>query len=554
MAISPVIETMQMLLSNGEDIARAWVILLPSTVVYLFIFLIVNEKWLIPNWLLKGKFSGYIIVATGVAGMASFFISVIETMMKSHLDLPGHFSTASPGWLFADAASNVIFAVPMLVSFALIKLYGKWKEDMKQERRMAENLEQYMTTVRDCLNLKFIFSGLKEILDAIPTNADLASERIDSLSEYLRGQLSGMPAPPILPPTRHDSSLFSGASTFLVSGKFTWLRHALYIMGLLLVSFMAYRNEYETDFREGVIMSAMLFIYLIAITYAAIFLFRKYQRHKNMGKFVRSIAILCIVAISPTILSLPLVLKELPTEGGVLGTWLEFSAVMSGVICISLYIFGISALLLFQDWIKVQRHITLLHTETLRQEYLFLRKQINPHFLFNVLNNIEISVYDNPAFASELLYNLVRLLEYQFNESKRDETTVNDEVNFLKSYLTLEQSRRDHFEYEIVMDSGAGNVKIPTLLFIPIIENAAKYSCRHGHHINVKVLFSVNDRWLRFECHNPYDTDKVNKMTHHGIGLENTRRRLELIYDGKAKISTTQSGNIFSIELNIPLK
>lgn len=554
MAVSPGPETLRELTQEGRSISNAWLMFFPSTFYYLVAVVVVNDCWLVPKFLLKNKFSVYFLYASLLSFIASFLSSLSECALKMHFGFPNRIQVDSPVWIIEDSFANAFFLVLILVGLALIKLYDKWKKDLEEERIMSESLEKYLGSVRDLLNPATIFAAMERISMSIFENRDRAVVLIDDLSAYLRKQLSELSAPPVIKETIYDKSLFSATTTFLVSRRYGTLRYFIFLLIISFVSYSAFAHERAGAPIDSVVNSVVLFAFLTIVSIIVMFwLFRRYERRQDVMKYIRSISIFLAIIIAPIFFSLSLVFNK-ADENGLLPPLLEAFVFLAGIICICLYVFGLSALLFFQNWIKVQRHITVLHNETIRQEYLFLRRQINPHFLFNVLNNIEISIFDDPDLASELLRNLIRLLEYQFEDSKRDKTILRNEVEFLESYLSLEQSRRDNFSFIIDMESAAAEIEIPTLLFIPIVENAAKYSIRSEIKTNVRISFKIIGKYLKFECENPYDLEKVKSMSHNGIGLENTRRRLELIYDGKARFATSQSENLYNIEVIIPIE
>lgn len=554
MAVSPGPETLKELTQEGRSISNAWLMFFPSTFYYLVAVVVVNNYWLVPKFLLKNKFSTYFLYASLLSFVASFLSSLSECALKIHFEFPNRIQVDSPIWIIEDSLANAFFLVLILVGLALIKLYDKWKKDLEQERIMSESLEKYLGSVRDHLNPATIFAAMERISMSIFDDRDRAVVLIDDLSAYLRKQLSELSAHPVIKETIYDKSLFSSTTTFLVSRRYGVLRYFIFLLIISFVSYSAFAHEHAGAPIDSAVNSVVLFAFLTIVSIIVMFwLFRRYEHRQDVGKYIRSISIFLAIIIAPILFSLLLVFNK-ADENGLLSPLLETFVFIAGIIGICLYVFGLSALLFFQNWIKVQRHITVLHNETIRQEYLFLRRQINPHFLFNVLNNIEISIFDDPHLASELLRNLIRLLEYQFEDSKRDNTILRNEVEFLKSYLSLEQSRRENFSYIIEVESYADEIVIPTLLFIPIVENAAKYSIRSEIKTNVRISFKIIGKYLKFECENPYDLEKVKSMSHHGIGLENTRQRLELIYDVKARFATSQSETLYNIEVIIPIE
>lgn len=120
--------------------------------------------------------------------------------------------------------------------------------------------------------------------------------------------------------------------------------------------------------------------------------------------------------------------------------------------------------------------MVLLNAESLRQEYAYLRKQINPHFLFNVLNNASILAFEDSEDAIRMFESLKHMLEYQFAETGKTDMTLEREMDFLDTYLSLEASRIDSLEYELSAQGDIKDVMIPTMIYITFVENAVKYS------------------------------------------------------------------------------
>lgn len=126
---------------------------------------------------------------------------------------------------------------------------------------------------------------------------------------------------------------------------------------------------------------------------------------------------------------------------------------------------------------------------TKQAELQQLKKQINPHFLFNMLNNANILVKDAPDEASQILEKLDNLLRYQLNDSTRREVFLTADIQFLTSFLELEKVRRDHFEYTIFQEGNMENICIPPLLFIPFVENAVKHNLDSRQFILCSLVF-----------------------------------------------------------------
>lgn len=554
LAISPGVTVMQRLLADGDDPGRGWIMFLPSTAIYLIGLYFINNRILVPRILLSKGLGRYFGVSALVTLMLTLAVVYIERGVTLLFDLPCPVDAGSPGWLMAEAVSNALFVFPLMVGFALLNLYNKLRDDMDREQQIAWRLEEYIAVVREDLNPHSIIVSLKEIANLIATDPDGAAERIVDLSERLRSILAELAPPPVIKVEETDRYVFSRATAFVADKRWRITRHLLMLTVLLFVSLMASGKDFLTDPAAALLQSAMLFIYLSGITYLTLLLFRRQMRRNNLNGFFLREWMLTVVAVSPVLLAIPVIFIETVAKSGLTAALLEIPALGAGMAVIAAYLWGFSALLLFQNWIRVHRRITVLRAETVRQQYLFLRKQINPHFLFNVLNNIDICIADDPRLATALLHDLTTLLQFQFREMHHEYLTLKSEMEFLRSYLSLEQSRRTGFTYRLAVDCDAAEVSIPSLLLIPVIENAVKYSCSRPGYNNVLGRFTLTGGMLRCECVNPYDPAAVSRLPHHGIGLSNLRHRLELLYEGRARLTVSQTDQIYSLTLIIPVK
>lgn len=228
-----------------------------------------------------------------------------------------------------------------------------------------------------------------------------------------------------------------------------------------------------------------------------------------------------------------------PTENGGSGLMLAvLVGITSSIFGTSLLIAGVSAFMLFRYWTMNNQRISDLKSETLQSELSFLKSQINPHFLFNMLNNANIMVDEDPEMASQILTKLDGMLRYQINDSTRDKVDLEEDISFLTSFLDLEKTRRDHFEYTVRKEGDLNNVQVPPLLFIPFVENAVKHNPDNNNLSYVYLYFEVKNNQLIFRCENSKPVKPVQQKVG-GLGLANIKRRLDLLY-----------GNNYSLELN----
>jgi len=227
-------------------------------------------------------------------------------------------------------------------------------------------------------------------------------------------------------------------------------------------------------------------------------------------------------------------------------------AIISSTLSMSLLLAGISAFLLFRYWIRNNQRINELESSTLQSEIKFLKSQINPHFLFNMLNNANIMVHEDPEVASYILVKLDDLLRYQINDSTKESVDLNADILFLTDFLELEKTRRDHFEYSITKNGDIDNVQIPPLLFIPFVENAVKHNSDSEKKSYVNIHFELENNILSFVCENSKPLNPVRREKG-GIGLSNIRRRLDLLFGKNYLLELKDEETLYTVNLRLEL-
>lgn len=205
------------------------------------------------------------------------------------------------------------------------------------------------------------------------------------------------------------------------------------------------------------------------------------------------------------------------------------------------------------DWFRNMRIQRELENQNLTSELAFLKSQINPHFLFNTLNNIHTLAYKKADTAPEAVMKLSDLMRYMIYESDIDRVPLEKEINHLKNFVDLQELRFRTQGIAEVRVSGAVSEKcIAPLLLLPFVENAFK----HGYGIDrpeaITIQIRVDDH-IYFSIQNPVPPAGafVQKDKMGGIGLENIKRRLALIYPDQYTLQVHQSSSDFKAELTI---
>lgn len=183
-----------------------------------------------------------------------------------------------------------------------------------------------------------------------------------------------------------------------------------------------------------------------------------------------------------------------------------------------------------------------LEKDKVSSELSFLKSQINPHFFFNILNSIyALTTPDNPA-ARDAVYNLSHLMRYVLYDTKNNLTSLNKEVAFVEDYLKLMELRITN-NVQVIFDKPAllKDMDVAPMLFLPFIENAYKHGISSLHPSYIYIGITQQPGALQIEVRNSlFNTQPLDKEESNGIGLVNTRRRLDLIYPGKYSLVTKE--------------
>ncbi len=229
-------------------------------------------------------------------------------------------------------------------------------------------------------------------------------------------------------------------------------------------------------------------------------------------------------------------------------------SIASSFFAIILFLGGISALLLFRQWLNENIRAKELEAATLQTELMFLKSQINPHFLFNMLNNANILVDEDPEMASHILLKLDELISYQMKEATRDKVYLMDDIGFLGDFLELEKTRRDHFDYTITyIEEDVKKAEVASLLFIPFVENAVKHNTDSEGLSYVRVSFTIEKDKLKFTCVNSIPQKETGQKKNGGLGLANIKRRLELLYKDHYKLEQIKTDKTYTVNLELKL-
>jgi sensor histidine kinase YesM len=208
---------------------------------------------------------------------------------------------------------------------------------------------------------------------------------------------------------------------------------------------------------------------------------------------------------------------------------------------------------LLKYWYQNQQLKAELEDKNKTSELALLRSQLNPHFLFNTLNNIDSLIITNPEKASDAIIKLSDIMRFMLYDTTTDEVPLDKEVNYLKSYISLQGMRMKGSDFvSVTLEGNCHGKTIAPMLFIPFVENAFKHGQKNVKSPGIEIKLSCLLDSINFEVINCVDESRqMNKDETSGIGLINTKRRLELLYPDKHELNITRENGYYRSNLRI---
>lgn len=206
----------------------------------------------------------------------------------------------------------------------------------------------------------------------------------------------------------------------------------------------------------------------------------------------------------------------------------------------------------FITWFNEIKLKELLKEKNHEMEMALIKSKLDPHLLFNTINNIDTLILKNPIEASTYLNKLSEIMRFMLYETKADKILLSKEIEYIEKYIALQKIRTANENYAHFSVTGSiSNKEIAPMIFIPFIENAFK----HANNKKLKNAISINiiikDESLQLICENKFDSKLTVAKTYGGIGNELIQKRLNLIYAGKHTLEMHKTNDLYSVNLTV---
>ncbi|RQO31486.1 hypothetical protein DBR32_05870 [Taibaiella sp. KBW10] len=232
-------------------------------------------------------------------------------------------------------------------------------------------------------------------------------------------------------------------------------------------------------------------------------------------------------------------------------SWINYYLSVLPSVLIVLFIFSIG--FLTQQYFRIKKRAALIEKRQIASELSLLKSQINPHFLFNVLNSIYALSLKKSDSTPEIVLKLSEILRYMLYETQQEKVALEKEIDMIESYVGIEKIRIGNLQQiSLELKGDFSTAVIAPVLLIPFVENTIKHGLDSmSEHAFVEISIEINNGILVFHAKNNFKRSGIKKAG--GIGLENVRKRLELLYPQKHTLRIKEENAIFTVSLNVNL-
>jgi len=351
-----------------------------------------------------------------------------------------------------------------------------------------------------------------------------------------------------------------------VRKSFIFLLHigfwACYLLSILIILTVAYRNN-DINERELRIVNALKNLFFFAFFPSFIsfnlFYFYLFPKYIQQKRFFHSIAYGILITAGAA--AIGYILHRYFIESGRIidmdsgGKPGRSTAVivitamtLIGVIC------GIVALVIrgFITWVNEIKLKQMLKDKNHEMEMALIKSQLDPHLLFNTINNIDSLILTDANAASDYLNKLSDIMRFVLYETTANKILLSQEIEYIRKYIALQKIRTSNETYVHFEVTGTiGNKHIAPMVFIPFIENAFKHTNNKKLENAIAISIVIKDETIQLICENKFDSKSI-KQPIGGLGNGLAKKRLDLIYAGKHMLEVIRNDELYTVNLIIP--
>ncbi|MEM7572449.1 MAG: histidine kinase [Bacteroidota bacterium] len=339
----------------------------------------------------------------------------------------------------------------------------------------------------------------------------------------------------------------------LTPKSIVWAVHLVFwllaVMGIFIVYYRLVENA-----GMALVAASLNLVGLVLLVYGHLYFLvpRFFKRQRYLGY---AVSVLLLLLVS-SVLRFYLGKWVVSLFGWPLADWFSPSFFGNMVFGGTFFLLLSIPLQLINNWYKNQELEQALKTHQLAAELRFLKAQVNPHFLFNALNNIYSLSFTESKQAPGMILKLSDMMSYMLYDCKSELVPLQAEVNYLRNYIDLQQLKKEgEMQIEFSHEDINGAQQITPMLFIPFFENAFKHGNLEDTQQGwLRARMHEADGQLQFEISNSYlEVPKV-KTQKGGVGLENVRQRLALLYPDNHQLDISTANGEYRVQLTLNLR
>lgn len=290
-----------------------------------------------------------------------------------------------------------------------------------------------------------------------------------------------------------------------------------------------------------------------AAVYISIYnLIPKLIQKKYAKFFVGAYYVLLMILFFELVINFYFLFTPMEIEGRVNPAVFDVYLRTAGILLI---VFFASVITLVERWYFIQQKTVRLEKEKLEAELKILKAQLNPHFLFNTLNNLYALALKKSEESPRAILKLSGMLDYILYQTDKKNASLADEINFIQNYIDLEKLRFSggRLKVKIEIDEELRELKTPPLLFFPLVENCFKHGIdKTNGSADITLRWREEESQLLFTARNKIYSEETGRRK--GVGIDNVRKRLQLYYEDEHSFDINTENEYFIVNIKLPLK
>lgn len=332
--------------------------------------------------------------------------------------------------------------------------------------------------------------------------------------------------------------------------KHPWIYHLGFWAAYFFLSAVILSELLE--FSQAMLRSTVIISLQAMLVYSNFWLLDRFLFRNNLSGYIITLPMVWLAfGIFRTIIETKVLERDL------LGVKPLSSQHIAVVFISSFLILVVSSFVRFvDDWYIKRMEAQALETARLEAELRFLQSQVNPHFLFNVLNMIYTQAYTGSDQTAPTVLKLSEMMRYMLEATRKKKVKLKEEIDYLENFIgmqTLKKGRSQNVEFVVI--GNPESLDLEPMLFIPFLENAYKHGDISLNDAGwVKAELTIGEKKIIFEVKNSLGSIPQKKDKTSGVGLENIRQRLDLLFPGQYDLRIDKKPDEFSIRLLLTLK